>query len=222
MRALPSIAALLALAQRSYANLDIITLMAPSGNYIEEVSATLVVGDVPNPITGDIALWSAIMMDKQDFLQGVTQNSPPGLGYCQNLGQNWCNFAYNYGNGNVEAGVPVIAPPGSRIKTHYKLNPDTDKWEQKLYINDELVSELTSSQGQRGSIFYISTECAAPPCAAAPAHSWEDVSVVLDAANVRFLHSGAWMHGATGGQMTTIDAGKTWNFTTLSIPETKP
>lgn len=61
------------------ANLDVITLVVPSGNYIQEASATLVLGDIPQPVTGDVALWSAIMMDRQDFLQGVTQNSPPGL-----------------------------------------------------------------------------------------------------------------------------------------------
>ena len=44
---------------------------------IQEPEATLILGDVPKEITGDAALWSAIMMDQQDFLQGVTQN-PPG------------------------------------------------------------------------------------------------------------------------------------------------
>lgn len=79
MKTYTVIAALLALVSPSYANDDIVSLFVPSGNYIEEAVATLVVGDIPNPITGDIALWSAIMLDRQDFLQGVTQNSPEGL-----------------------------------------------------------------------------------------------------------------------------------------------
>lgn len=79
MKSYAVLGALLALASPSHANVDIVSLFVPSGNFIEEAVATLVVGDIPNPITGDIALWSAIMLDKQDFLQGVTQNSPEGL-----------------------------------------------------------------------------------------------------------------------------------------------
>lgn len=65
-----------AFVQQSTANLDVITLNTGRDTWIQEAEATLVVGNVPNPITGDVALWSAIMMDKKDFLQGVTQNSP--------------------------------------------------------------------------------------------------------------------------------------------------
>lgn len=67
---------ILFLIRPSYGNLDVITLNTKGDTYIQEAVATLVVGDIPNPITGDVALWSAIMMDKRDFLQGVTQNSP--------------------------------------------------------------------------------------------------------------------------------------------------
>ena len=73
-----AIGTVLALIHQSHANLDVITLNTKSDTYIQEATATLVVGNVPNPITGDVALWSAIMLDKQDFLQGVTQNGPPG------------------------------------------------------------------------------------------------------------------------------------------------
>jgi hypothetical protein len=70
-----TIGAITTLIQQSAANLDVITLPANGNTYIQEVEASLILGDVPNPITGDVALWSAIMMD-QDFLQGVSQNSP--------------------------------------------------------------------------------------------------------------------------------------------------
>lgn len=79
MKTYTAIYALFTFAQQTYANLDVITLNAKSDAWIQEAVATLVVGDVPNPITGDVALWSAIMMDGQDFLQGVTENAPEGL-----------------------------------------------------------------------------------------------------------------------------------------------
>jgi len=68
---------LLALARQSLANLDVITLNANRDAWIQEAVATLVVGDVPSSSTGDVALWSAIMTDKRDFLQGVTENAQP-------------------------------------------------------------------------------------------------------------------------------------------------
>jgi len=71
-----AVGAFLSLVHQSAANLDIITLPANGNTWIQEAEATLILGDVPKEITGDAALWSAIMMDQQDFLQGVTQNSP--------------------------------------------------------------------------------------------------------------------------------------------------
>jgi hypothetical protein len=60
------------------ANKDAITLVTTGNAWINEAVATLVVPELPESVTGDIALWSAIMMDDYngDFLQGVTSNSP--------------------------------------------------------------------------------------------------------------------------------------------------
>lgn len=62
----------------AYANKDFVTLNTYGNTWIQEVTATLVVPELPEAITGDVALWSAIMMDsfEGDFLQGVTQSSP--------------------------------------------------------------------------------------------------------------------------------------------------
>ncbi len=79
-RAYIAIGVFLAFFRQTGANLDVITLHVKSGNYIQEAEATLVLGDVPNPMAGDVALWSAIMMDKGDFLQGVTENAAARYG----------------------------------------------------------------------------------------------------------------------------------------------
>lgn len=81
MKTSAAIGALAAIISQAAANLDVVTLFANSDAYIQEASATLVVGDIPNPITGDVALWSAIMMENEaSFLQGVTENAPAGYG----------------------------------------------------------------------------------------------------------------------------------------------
>ncbi|KAI6912104.1 hypothetical protein KC318_g2230 [Hortaea werneckii] len=177
------------------ANKDVITLNTNGEAWIQEATATLVVPKLPGEITGDIALWSAIMMNdfSGDFLQGVTQSSPASLGYC-NIDDEWCNFAYTLKGSNPTVGKAVVAKPGSKVQTHCK--------------------------GQHGTTFYISIECASGTCDDAPAHSWEDVSIVLNQADQSFGHSGDWQFGAQGGAMSTSDDGKTWSFSKLSVPET--
>ena len=68
----------LSLISGAVANKDAITLITNGNSWIREDSATLVVPELPISVTGDIALWSAIMMDdyRGDFLQGVTSSSP--------------------------------------------------------------------------------------------------------------------------------------------------
>jgi hypothetical protein len=50
---------------------------------------------------------------------------------------------------------------------------------------------------------------------------WEDISITLSQADPNFGKTGNWAFGATGGKMSTTDGGKTWNFTTLYVPETR-
>ncbi|KAJ3941138.1 uncharacterized protein N0V96_009016 [Colletotrichum fioriniae] len=183
------------------ANSDIVSLFTNGAAYIQEASATLVLPKLPSSVSGDVAIWSAIMMENQaSFLQGVTSNSP---------------------SSNPTVGDPVTASPGSTIRTHYKLNSATNLWDQDVYIDNKLASSVSTSKGQKGNIFYISIECASGGCAEHPAHSWEDVSIVLSQADQSFGHTGGWEHGATGGDMSSPDGGKTWNFSTLNIPTQK-
>ena len=79
MKTFAAVSVFLALVHQTIANLDVVTLQARSNAYIEEALATLILPAAPNPITGDVALWSAIMMENEaSFLQGVTENAPEG------------------------------------------------------------------------------------------------------------------------------------------------
>lgn len=68
----------LSLIAGAVANKDALTLHTQGNSWINEAVATLVLPGVPDSVTGDLALWSAIMMDDYngDFLQGVTSSSP--------------------------------------------------------------------------------------------------------------------------------------------------
>ena len=154
--------------------------------------------------------------------------------------KDWCNFAYTLvGSSDATVGSKVVASPGSKVKTTYKLNSSTQLWDQNVYIDGTLKSSVHTSKGQKGWLFYISLECASGTCGKVGAHStypgalsgyvndadsiveWEDVTITLAKADMNFKHSGSWEYKATGGQMSTSDNGKTWTLSTLSIPAMK-
>ncbi|KAK7702019.1 hypothetical protein SLS64_009880 [Diaporthe eres] len=115
---------LAALAGLAQANSDIVSLYTSGSAYIQEASATLVLPKLPSSVSGDVAIWSAIMMENQaSFLQGVTSNSPSGS-YCNDQGKNWCNFAYTLVD---------------------KLNSSTQLWDQNVYIDGKLLSTVSTS-----------------------------------------------------------------------------
>jgi hypothetical protein len=57
------------------------TTTTASDAWIEEAVATLILGNAPSPMTGDVALWTGLLTDKDDFLQGIAENSLPNGGY---------------------------------------------------------------------------------------------------------------------------------------------
>ncbi|KAI0389074.1 hypothetical protein F5Y17DRAFT_450350 [Xylariaceae sp. FL0594] len=203
---------------RAAQDLEVITLSISNNATIVKASATLILPIAPPVLTGALALWSGILLDK-DFIQGVSENSPDGLGYCIGLEGNWCNIPYAL-TPNVTYGPPVIEAPFTRIRTDYIYNPFTSFWDQTIFVNDQLATNLSTSPGQRGKTFYIAMECAGGICPPAPAHRWENMSITLSKPNLLFKHLGGWSYNATGGQMSTPDGGLTWLFSTLYIPST--
>lgn len=122
-----SIGRLLPFFHQSNTHLEIVQVSLPNDIYIVEASATLVLPIAPLALTGALAIWSAISLDA-DFIQGVTENGPNGLGYCNDLGTSWCNLAYaltatpDSTQPNITHGIPVIAALGARVKTHCRLH----------------------------------------------------------------------------------------------------
>nr|CEG03735.1 unnamed protein product [Fusarium acuminatum CS5907] len=215
MKTFASLGALAALFQQAAANLDVVTLFAKADAYIQEASATLVLGDIPNPITGDVALWSAIMMQNQDsFLQGVTQNSPEGLGYCSNLGNKWCNFAYALINGSKLSGQEWNPSQGlSRIPSYDSLQAqlaNANVGSKRVHRRRARFHRFDQQGTAWRDLLHLHGVCSRHLLHYPSSHQ----------ADESFGHNGGWKQGATGGEMSTSDGGKTWKFTTLEIPAT--
>jgi len=52
-----------------------------TGAWIQEAFATLLIGGTPTPVTGDVALWTGMLTDKNDFIQAIAEHSSPTGGY---------------------------------------------------------------------------------------------------------------------------------------------
>ncbi|KAL9082361.1 MAG: hypothetical protein Q9165_008910, partial [Trypethelium subeluteriae] len=69
-----AIASMAALVQ---ANTDLVTLSTPGAAWIQEVDATVILPQLPNPVSGHNSLWSAIYTDNDEtFMQGVSAVGP--------------------------------------------------------------------------------------------------------------------------------------------------
>lgn len=72
-----SLLALASLAAYTNTNTDFISLQNSGNAWIKQASAILILPNLSGDVTGDFALWSAIMMENQaSFLQGVTSILP--------------------------------------------------------------------------------------------------------------------------------------------------
>lgn len=49
--------------------------------------------------------------------------------------------------------------------------------------------------------------------------AWSDTKIILNSAYANYVDTRYLIDGATGGEMTTSDGGKTWNIATFDIPE---
>ncbi|OHW90303.1 hypothetical protein CSPAE12_11104 [Colletotrichum incanum] len=187
------------------ANSDIVSLHTNGVAYIQEASATVVLPELPSPLSGDVAIWSAIMMNNQaSFLQGVTSSSPSGhtlLNLADKLNKGTRLWDQNvYVDGKLVSSVSTSTSP---------------------LMRPEQPNIIHAGKGQTGEIFYISIECASGNCPDHPAHSWTNVSIVLSNADESFKHAGSWAHGASGGAVSSPDGGRTWNFDTINVPAQK-
>ena len=48
-----------------------------ASSWIQEAISTLITPLTPTPIIGDVAIWTGMGTDKNDLIQGITENGPP-------------------------------------------------------------------------------------------------------------------------------------------------
>ncbi|KAI6835072.1 hypothetical protein KC332_g7388 [Hortaea werneckii] len=99
----------------------------------------------------------------------------------------------------------------------YEYQDDSGNYTQTVSLNGHVVSTLSTSDGHAQG-WGSAVECAETNCGTVSAHSWVDVSIVMDSADPDYKLTQAKGEGVTG-ELTTNDGGKTWTVGKIGIPE---
>ncbi|KAI7268316.1 hypothetical protein KC345_g7676 [Hortaea werneckii] len=163
--------------------------------FIRSANATLVLPAVPRNNAGVASLWVGMGTSTGDLIQSIAEN--------------WDSDSWS--------DEPMGADEGDRVTMLYEYQDDSANYTQTVSLNGHVVSTLSTSDGHAQG-WGSAVECAETNCGTVPAHSWIDVSIVMDTADPDYKQTQAKGEGVTG-ELTTSDGGKTWTLGEIGIPE---
>lgn len=180
--------------------------------YIVESWATLNLPTVPSDNSGDLSLWVGMGTSNGDLIQSIAENYNA---------DDWSVYAYTLLETSATTQEPIqaagsTADAGAAITFHYKYDSSTGNYTQTVYKGSDVVSTLSTSDGEAEG-WGSAVECAAEDCGTVPAHTWTNVSIILNAADESYIDTLA-IGSEVDATMTTSDGGITWEVGTISIP----
>jgi len=184
-----------------------------ASGYIVSMETTLRPGPPPNPTAPRLALWPG-MDTMQGLVQPIIVSSPEYLGSkCGGATKDtWCVFASMVvGNVAQKSGKYVPLKADEALVMKFKYNEGLDGFEQWLYINNKMVSNLTAKSGKSNS-FYIDTECQGSHKGIVSNHTYSDTTIVLSTQNPTWGKSPTNHYMACADSATSPDGGKTWKI----------
>ncbi|RMZ10645.1 hypothetical protein D0860_03724 [Hortaea werneckii] len=181
--------------------------------FIRSANATLILPSVPRSNAGVASLWVGMGTSTGDLIQSIAENWNK---------DSWSVFAYTLLSTSETTQMPVQDDPtdadeGDRVTMLYEYQDDSANYTQTVSLNGHVVSTLSTSDGYAQG-WGSAVECAETNCGTVPAHSWVDVSIVMDSADPDYKLTQAKGEGVTG-ELTTNDGGKTWTVGKIGIPE---
>ncbi|KAJ4350949.1 hypothetical protein N0V95_004287 [Ascochyta clinopodiicola] len=186
---------------------------APPTDYLttnpNERWLSLWIGLQDNPNTGDIL--------NMNFVQPLVNWGPNNEVWgCAADDKHWCAAASTYTpSGQVEeAYVPL--PSNASLDFVVEINSSTGMIDQSISMSGSVISKSSNVQGMKPAVFYSGTECYADGCGTLDAHSWSNITLVLNEADAGFDKT-MTLTGATSTGMETVDGGKTWTIESIVI-----
>ncbi|KAI1265382.1 hypothetical protein F5Y18DRAFT_426983 [Xylariaceae sp. FL1019] len=196
-----------------------------SDSFIRESTSTLVIPSLPSNNNGDLSLCMSLLSESLvsrigmgtsngDLIQSIVENY---------YSDTWEVYAYTLLSTSSTTQLPVYsdstaASAGDEVTMHYTYDDSTGNYTQAVSINGVQVATLSTSDGYAQG-YGTAVECAAEDCGTVPAHSWINTEIIMDVADPTYINTMGLGGGATGGEMTTSDGGKTWTVSTINIPE---
>ncbi|KAF3764243.1 hypothetical protein M406DRAFT_29438, partial [Cryphonectria parasitica EP155] len=183
-----------------------------SDTYIAESWATLTLPSAPSDNSGDLSLWVGMGTSNGDLIQSIAENWDSS---------DWSLYAYTLISTSATTQEPIQATgstgtAGTAVTFHYLYDDATGNYTQDVIVGGTVISTLSTSDGKAEG-WGSAVECAAEDCGTVPAHTWSNVSIILNAAYADYIDTLA-LGTDVEATMTTSDGGMTWEVGTIEIP----
>ncbi|KAK8191515.1 hypothetical protein HDK77DRAFT_485997 [Phyllosticta capitalensis] len=202
------------------------------GQYITKATYSLVPPSPPTDYvtskkdTTWLSLWIGIQADPtnenvldMDFVQPLLNWAPDQEAQgCSADVNHWCVAASTYTPQGQNGQAYVAIPSDATLDFEVSVNSETNKIDQKVWINGELKSSQSDAQGMKPSVFYSGNECYDYGCGTLASYSWSNITLHMNEADAKY-DTTMTLTNATSSGMTTSDGGKTWHIDSIKIAE---
>ncbi|KZM25722.1 uncharacterized protein EKO05_0006069 [Ascochyta rabiei] len=190
-----------------------LSVPAPPTDYLttkeDQRWLALWIGLQNNPNAGDVL--------NMDFVQPLVNWGPNNEVWgCPADNKHWCATASTYTpTGQIgEDYVPI--PSNTSLDFVVEINSSTGMIDQSISMGGSVISKASNAKGMKPAVFYSGTECYADGCGTLDAHSWDNITLVLNEADAG-LDKTLALTGATSSGMKSVDGGKTWTVEKIVI-----
>ncbi|KAF4966872.1 hypothetical protein FSARC_5485 [Fusarium sarcochroum] len=189
--------------------------LGPTKSWIREATTTLVLPKVPSPAKDRLALWPGMGTSGGDLIQALAVAFSDPNANCGAKDGQWCAWASTL-QGEQLGGKQVPADAGDKLTMHYVYNDSTDKYDQTVTINGNVVSEISTSSGHAEG-WGTAVECQDDACVGTvDAHEYLDTTIILNEADETFKDT-LGLNEATSSGFSSSDGGKTWAVDKINI-----
>ncbi|KAF1352681.1 hypothetical protein EJ07DRAFT_89477, partial [Lizonia empirigonia] len=156
------------------------------------------------------AMASAADILNMNFVQPLLNWGPNNEVWgCAADNKHWCAAASTYTPSGQIRRAYVPLPDNTTLDFVVEMNSSTGMIDQSISMAGSVISKESDSKGMKPAVFYSSSECYADGCSTLDAHSWYNMTLVLNEADTD-LDKTLTLTGATSSGMKTADSGKTW------------
>ncbi|PBK59181.1 hypothetical protein ARMSODRAFT_923109, partial [Armillaria solidipes] len=190
--------------------------LGATSSYIIEATTTLTPSKVPSPAADRLALWPGMGTDGGGLYQSIVLAIASPESECGGSTGQWCAFASVY-NGTQQSGDSVPIDANTPVTINYKYNESTESYTQKVTVNGEVISTITTSDGKAIG-WGTAVECQDDACnGTSTTHTYTNTTIVLAAADSSF-GSTLSVNLVTASELTSDD-NITWTVESISVPE---